>query len=52
MSNDPRAHFGLGSAGRVEEIEVRWPDGTAEVFPACDADRLVVLSRGAGTPHN
>jgi hypothetical protein len=50
-SNDVRAHFGLGKAERVEEIEVRWPDGTAEVFPACDADRQVVLSRGSGTPH-
>jgi enediyne biosynthesis protein E4 len=50
-SNDVRAHFGLGSAGRVDEIEVRWPDGTAEVFPGCDADRQIVLSRGAGAPH-
>jgi hypothetical protein len=47
-SNDVRAHFGLGSAQRVEPIEVRWPDGTVEIFPACDADQQIVLSKGAG----
>jgi hypothetical protein len=51
-SNDVRAHFGLGSAERVEQIEVRWPDGTAEVFPGCDVDRQIVLSKGAGAPRN
>jgi len=51
-SNDVRAHFGLGQAERVDQIEVRWPDGTAETFPGCKADRQVVLSRGAGTPRN
>jgi hypothetical protein len=48
-SSDVRAHFGLGPAERVDAIEVRWPDGTAEVFPGCAVDRQVVLSRGAGT---
>lgn len=27
-SSDPRAHFGLGEATRVERVLVRWPDGT------------------------
>src|SRR5262249_53818701 len=27
-SNDPRAHFGLGSTERVDTLEVIWPDGT------------------------
>ena len=31
-SNDVRAHVGLGAAGRVDEIKVRWPDGTTETF--------------------
>jgi hypothetical protein len=50
-SNDARLHFGLGSVQRVDEIEVRWPDGSAEVFPGCPADRKVVLSRGKGKPR-
>jgi hypothetical protein len=47
-SNDVRAHFGLGSADRVDHIEVRWPDGTAEEFPGCRVDQRIVLSKGAG----
>jgi hypothetical protein len=48
-SSDPRAHFGLGAAGRVDELTVIWPDGTAEEFPGGDADRQVVLRKGEGT---
>jgi hypothetical protein len=50
-SNDPRAHFGLGGAERVDAIEVRWPDGMAEAFPGCEADRVVVLRKGSGEPR-
>jgi hypothetical protein len=50
-SNDVRAHFGLGPAEHVDRIEVRWPDGTAEDFPGCDADKRIVLSKGAGRPR-
>jgi hypothetical protein len=48
-SNDPRAHFGLGAAGRVDEIAVVWPDGAEEVFPGQAADQIVVLRKGQGT---
>ena len=27
-SHDPRPHFGLGAAEKVDEVDVRWPDGT------------------------
>ena len=47
-SSDPRAHFGLGPATEVERIEVRWPDGSREVFQGGPANRLVVLRRGEG----
>jgi hypothetical protein len=30
-SQDPRLHFGLGSAGRIDRVEVDWPDGTKSV---------------------
>jgi hypothetical protein len=48
-SSDARAHFGLGSADRVEAIEVLWPDGSVERFPGGPADRVVVLHKGEGT---
>jgi hypothetical protein len=47
-SNDGRAHFGLGSAARVDSLRVRWPDGTREWFPGGPADREYVLRKGEG----
>ena len=47
-SNDPRVHFGLGKAGSIESIVVRWPDGSRESFPAPGVDRYVTVVRGAG----
>ena len=47
-SNDPRAHFGLGQAERVDALEVTWPDGSAEIFPGCAVDRVLVLRKGEG----
>ena len=47
-SSDPRAHFGLGGESKYDAIQVRWPDGRSEVFPAGEADRVVVLRRGEG----
>jgi len=51
-SNDPRAHFGLGSAEAVESIEVLWPDGVRERFAGRKADQIVVLRKGEGTPFS
>jgi hypothetical protein len=47
-SCDPRVHFGLGAAGRVDAVQVIWPDGTEEAFPGQVADRSVVLRKGEG----
>ena len=49
-SSDPRAHFGLGSASKVDQIEVLWPDGTRELFPEREAGQIITLRRGEGTP--
>jgi len=47
-SNDPRAHFGLGSHTRVDALEVLWPDGGRESFPVGGVDREIVVRQGAG----
>jgi hypothetical protein len=39
-ANDPRIHFGLGDAARVELVEVRWPSG--------QVDRNLDLAVGTG----
>jgi hypothetical protein len=47
-SSEPRAHFGLGAADRVESIEVTWPNGQREAFSGCGVDQRVELCKGAG----
>ena len=47
-SNDPRVHFGLGSATYVDQILVRWPDGSQEQFAALRADQIITLKKGTG----
>jgi hypothetical protein len=47
-SNDPRAHFGLGDAARVDEIRVLWPDGKKESFAGRAADQAIELRYGEG----
>jgi hypothetical protein len=47
-SNDPRAHYGLGSAERVDSITVCWPDGVTESFGSQNVDRVITLRKGDG----
>jgi hypothetical protein len=47
-SCDPRVHFGLGTAERVDALTVLWPDGLEEKFPGGEVDRIVTLKRGEG----
>ena len=47
-SNDPRAHFGLGTNTRVESINVVWPDGGEEQFSGVAADQIITLRHGSG----
>jgi hypothetical protein len=49
-SSEPRAHFGLGTAERVDSIEILWPDGAREVFPGCAVDQRLELRKGDGRP--
>jgi tetratricopeptide (TPR) repeat protein len=47
-SNDPRLWFGLGSAEKVEALEVRWPSGTVQSWSDLPADRILDLREGDG----
>jgi hypothetical protein len=48
--NDPRLHFGLGSSAKVERVEVRWPNGQAEIFESLPANHVHTLKEGSGVP--
>ena len=48
--NDLRLHFGLGSATRIDSIEIRWPSGLVEKIPsaALAIDRHYSILEGKG----
>lgn len=48
-SNDPRLHFGLGKATKIDLVEVHWPDGAKEKFSIAKVDQIVTLVEGKGT---
>ena len=40
-SSDARVHFGLGSSGAVQQIEIRWPSGQRQVLRNLAADQIL-----------
>jgi enediyne biosynthesis protein E4 len=49
--NDPRLHFGLGSATEAD-VEIFWPSGTHEQYRKIAAKQLVTLREGTGIVPN
>jgi enediyne biosynthesis protein E4 len=47
-SSDPRPHFGLGQASKIEKIEIRWPDGKREEINVPSVDRIFSIVEGQG----
>ena len=49
-ASDPRVHFGLGTATKIDKIVVEWADGSRQEEPGpAPNTRLSVKRRGAGT---
>jgi hypothetical protein len=44
--NDPGLSFGLGTATKVDKLEVRWPDGSTETFDVPGVDRTLTIAQG------
>ena len=44
--SDLRVHFGLGSAAKVDRIEVRWPSGNVDKIENASADRFLTVEEG------
>jgi hypothetical protein len=42
-SSDRRVHFGLGSAARVDKLEIVWPSGIRQVLTGVNADRILTV---------
>jgi hypothetical protein len=47
-TNDPRLHFGLGSATTMDKVEVRWPNGNIETLQNVAADAIYAFTEGKG----
>jgi enediyne biosynthesis protein E4 len=46
--NDLRLHFGLGTAKKMDTVEIRWPNGTVETLQNVAADNIYTIVEGAG----
>ncbi len=46
--NDLRLHFGLGTASRMESVEIRWPNGATETLQNVPADAIYTIVEGSG----
>ena len=50
-ANDPRLHFGLGSA-TTADLEIVWPTGISEKFPKQQSNQLITIREGVGIVKN
>ena len=41
--NDPRLHFGLGTAGLIDKIVVKWPSGREQTLEKQPVDRVLTI---------
>jgi hypothetical protein len=46
--NDTRLYFGLPKNGRVEQVEVTWPDGGVTRIADLPSNRLLVVCQNDG----
>jgi hypothetical protein len=46
--NDLRLHFGLGTARKMESVEIRWPSGKIETLENVAADAIYKIVEGSG----
>jgi hypothetical protein len=47
-ASDPRLHFGLGPATKVDSIEVHWPSGAVDRIGSVSSDQQVTIEEGRG----
>jgi enediyne biosynthesis protein E4 len=46
--SDTRVHFGLGTAAKIQSLEIRWPSGNIETLKDLDADKFYCVLEGQG----
>jgi hypothetical protein len=46
--NDPRIHFGLGKAEKIDRLEIYWQDGTLDTVKNVQVDEYITIVQGKG----
>jgi hypothetical protein len=46
--NDLRVHFGIGSATKIDLLEIRWPSGVVDTLKDIQPNQLVYVKEGEG----
>jgi hypothetical protein len=46
--SDLRLHFGIGTATKIDDIEIRWPTGASQHIPNVAGNRIVKVREGTG----
>jgi hypothetical protein len=49
-SSDQRVHFGLGSATKIDKVEILWPSGMKEDIVNLHVDTVITVVEGKGRP--
>lgn len=47
-ASDPRAHFGLGKANRIDRVEVHWTSGAVQKFKDVPANQHYLIDEATG----
>jgi hypothetical protein len=47
--NEMTLHFGIGSAAKVDKLEIRWSNGTRETFDVPSVNKTFVVTQGKRT---
>jgi hypothetical protein len=47
-SSDPRLHFGLGAASRIDKLEIDWPSGKKQEVAVPGVDRILTVVESKG----
>jgi hypothetical protein len=46
--HDLRVHVGLGTASRIDRLEIRWPSGEAEIVEGTAPGQILTVTEGRG----
>ncbi len=47
-NSDPRVHFGLGAAPKVDKVEIQWPDGAKQEIALPEVDQIFTVDEVKG----